>query len=67
MVASSGVNPKKRRFWTDLAISQAFSAVLESRLSISGAARQFGIPRMTLSDRVGGKIGVHASLEINLL
>ena len=62
MAASSGINLKKRRFWTDLAMSQAYNAVLESRLTISGAARQFGIPRMTLSDRVRGKIDVHAKL-----
>ena len=67
MAASSGVNLKKRRFWTDLAMSQAYNAVLESKLSISGAARQFGITHMTLSDRVRGKKAFMQSLEINQL
>ena len=52
---------KKRRLWSVENMKEAYNAVVED-VSISAAARRFGVPRMTLSDRIRGKIQLGAKL-----
>ena len=53
---------KKRRIWTDLSMERAYNAVVSERMSIRKASIEFDVPRMTLSDRVNGRIHLHAKL-----
>ena len=50
----------KRKQWTDSNMVLAMEAVKEGQ-SVSGAAKQFGVPRRTLDDRVKGRVehGTH--------
>ena len=53
---------KKRRLWSVENMKEAYNAVVEDNVSISAAAWRFGVPRMTLSDRIRGKIQLGAKL-----
>ena len=50
----------KFRNWTQENMQRAFEAATNGVMSISTAAKTYGVPRMTLSDRVNGKIAVDA-------
>ena len=46
----------------------AHNDVKAGNLSIKAAAKKYNVPRMTLPDRVNGKVGVEtASMQINCL
>lgn len=45
-------------------MSSAFEAVRSGRLSVSSAAKEYNVPRMTLSDRVNGKIPLNAKMGV---
>ena len=46
---------EKRKTWSDDSMKAALKAV-EDGQSVNGAARDYGIPKMTLFDRVSGRM-----------
>ena len=44
-------------------MEQAYNAVLENKLSMKHAAKEYGVPRMTLSDRVKGCVPINVKLN----
>ena len=44
------------RQWSVDNMTKAYQSVLNGQLSVAAAAKKFGVPRMTLSDRVSGKV-----------
>ena len=54
---------KKRCLWTDVDMQRAYNAIITNKLSISQAARNYSMPRMTLSDRVNDRISLNAKLR----
>jgi len=57
-------NKKKRKLlqWTAENMSKAIEAVKTGRLSTYAASKQFHVPRMTLSDRVDGRVKIDAKM-----
>ncbi|KAL4221115.1 hypothetical protein ACF0H5_019375 [Mactra antiquata] len=51
--------PKTLRKWSADSMAAAFRAVKTENMSISSAARAYGVPRMSLSDRVHYKVSVN--------
>ncbi|XP_051239290.1 uncharacterized protein LOC127353772 [Dicentrarchus labrax] len=47
---------RKTRKWTPEAMGQAIQEVKAGRLSLGQAAKQFGVPKTSLSDRVSGRV-----------
>lgn len=46
----------KRKKWDDKSMRDALKAVVDDRVSVSGAAKKFSVPRRTLDDRVKGRV-----------
>ena len=53
--------------WTDTDMLRAYEAVTKYNSPISTAAKVYGIPRMTLSDRIKGKTKVDAKMGRKLI
>ena len=51
-----------RRLWSDDDMRKAIDAVSKQDLAISTAAKMYSVPRMTLSDRLKGRVDVNAKL-----
>ena len=51
---------KKRKQWSNEAMEAALEAVKSGSISVLRAAREHGVPRQTLRDRVNGKV-VHGT------
>ena len=54
---------KKLRNWSEEAMSSAYIAV-KGGLSISAAAKRFNVPRMTLSDRISGRVKLKSKMGV---
>ena len=52
----------KKKHWSDDDMRKALSSCKDDGMSIYAAAKQHGIPRMTLSDRVLGKVAINAQI-----
>ena len=48
----------KRRLYSPTALHCAYKSVVEDRWSILKAAKQYGVPRATLQDRISGRISI---------
>ena len=50
------MNPiKKRKLWTEQQMSSAIEAV-KGGMKVFAAAREYNVPRMTLQDRISGRV-----------
>ena len=47
---------KRRKKWKDEDMEKALEVVQKSQATVSGAAKQFDVPRKTLDDRVKGRV-----------
>lgn len=56
--------PKELRKWSEESMISAFNAVKSGNMSISSAAKMFKVPRMTLSDRINGKVSLNAKMGV---
>ena len=54
--------PKKRRRWLEEAMTQAYDCVMNGLMSTNAAEKKFNVPRMTLTDRLSGRIAIDAEL-----
>ena len=52
----------KKKHWSDDDMRKALSSCKDDGMLIYAAAKQHGIPRMTLSDRVLGKVAINAPI-----
>ena len=52
----------KKKHWSDDDMRKELSSCKDDGMSIYAAAKQHGIPRMTLSDRVLGKVAINAQI-----
>ena len=48
--------PAKRKQWSNRQMEEAMKAVHKGDTGINQAAREYGIPRTTLKDRVSGRV-----------
>ena len=54
---SSCVSPRKRRkLWDNQSMVMAIEAVKEGRMGVNHAAKEHGVPRTTLKDRLSGRV-----------
>ena len=60
--------PPTYKHWSEVAMVNAYTAVMNSELSIREASSRYGIPYTTLSDRVSGRVrfGSHSGPECYL-
>ena len=47
---------KKRKQWSEESMIAAIDAVKDGTMGVLRAAKQYGVPRQTLGDRVSGKV-----------
>jgi len=50
------VSPRKRLKWTNQSMVSAMKAVVEGCSSVNKAAREYGVSRTTLQDRITGRV-----------
>ena len=53
---------KKKKGWHDDDMRQALAACKDGGMSLYASAKRYGVPRMTLSDRVLGKVAVNPQI-----
>ena len=53
---------KKKKGWHDDDMRQALAACKDRGMSMYASAKRYGVPRMTLSDRMLGKVAVNARI-----
>ncbi|VDI43001.1 Hypothetical predicted protein [Mytilus galloprovincialis] len=54
--------PKKLCQWNQEDMSEAYKAAKLGQMSIAQASKTYNVPRMTLSDRVKGKVAMNAKM-----
>ena len=53
---TSSKKVKKRKQWSEESMVAATDAVKDGTMGVLRAAKQYGVPRQTLGDRVSGKV-----------
>ncbi|KAH3863016.1 hypothetical protein DPMN_025992 [Dreissena polymorpha] len=56
--------PSHLRKWSTENMISAFNAV-KGGMSVVSAAKKFGVPKMTLSDRISGKVALDAKIGVD--
>ena len=55
--ARSGLSqPKRRKLWSDESMVLAIEAVKDRKMGVNCAAREYGVPRTSLKDRLSGRV-----------
>ena len=55
-------NMTSRRSWAEEDMLKAFDAVTNDGVTVSGAAKLYNVPRMTLTDRLKGRVSMDAKM-----